>query len=347
MITVAELESIGSVPRKPWNDELRDLGDKPGHVFHGNQWTKYGRTTYGPPATTVADAKRRGYTEGPFYHSSDFTKEIEDEGFRSKGAEYEEIVEEGGIEEFKKWGTADPVMFARDKKDVIEDEEHGAYGSEVIMLYAKPGTVKSAEGMTLLGGLYVTDPRHVIPIRGSRESARMKQLGDKPGHPFHGNQYTNVVGQFFAEHTGPIVGIGPNAPHDVVSWTGEHTVPIFVGTVESAIATARHDGLQTDHVTCADDAATAERFAEIMAKHLSAGTDPAVLKIDVPEDVADTFITTKTEGLSELTGRILPQWITGAFISDNNLGVIEWRAAAGTRTIYLPIFAKNNANTRR
>lgn len=148
---------------KGW--ETRRIGGKASKRYIGT-------TRQGPPAASLKEAHARGYTDGPYYHSSDYVDEIERDGFLSRGAAKWELDDPGSMEDYRKWGTARPTMFAKNKEDVVEHDGRGAYGNDVITVYAKPGAVKSAGGMTLMGGLYVSDPRDVIPIKGTRERAR-------------------------------------------------------------------------------------------------------------------------------------------------------------------------------
>jgi Phage Mu protein F like protein len=156
---------------------------KPGikaRTFHGNQWTKYGRTRTGPPATTVADAKSRGFTDGPYYHATDHANEILANGFVTKGAESWEVQDPGSIEEFKRFGSVNQVWLGKSREDVA------GYGSDVIEVWVQPGKAKDAEGMTLGGGFYVSDPADAIPIQPtpSVESLDASELTERqPGGP--------------------------------------------------------------------------------------------------------------------------------------------------------------------
>jgi hypothetical protein len=199
----------------------RTLGDKPGHEFHGNQYTTYGQDRQGPPAATLEEAHAQGFTEGPYYHATDFADEIMKGGVLSKGAPPDEVREPGSMEEFRKWGAANPVFISPNISDVVQVPRHPlyltatsveeaaakgwhggqeAYGKDVIEFWAKPGTVKNAKGMTMAGGHYVSDPKHLIPIKGSTKPATLKSLGDVAGHEFHGNQWTEGQGGVTPPH---------------------------------------------------------------------------------------------------------------------------------------------------
>ena len=125
----------------------------------GNQYTKYGRDRRGPPAArSSAEARSAGFTDGPYYHASDHADAIQREGFRTKGAEPWEIQDPGTMEEFKKFDTAQPT-FLGTHPDQVKN-----YGNQIVKVHARPGTVRSAEGMTLNGGHYVTSPEHIMPV---------------------------------------------------------------------------------------------------------------------------------------------------------------------------------------
>jgi hypothetical protein len=119
------------------------------------------KDAYGPKAVSLKRAKALGFTEGPFYHGTDTRSynNIMTKGFRSKGAAEWEVEDPGTIEEFKKWGTVNPVMFTPDRDGAT------GFGKKVVTCYVKPGRVRSASGMTLYGGLYVEHPADVIPIK--------------------------------------------------------------------------------------------------------------------------------------------------------------------------------------
>ena len=132
-----------------------------------NQYTKYGRTRYGPPAMSRRDAFKAGYTEGPYYHSSDAADQIKEKGFRSRGAESWEIRDHGTMEELQKFDSAEPVFFGRNRK------ETKGYGSRTVEAWARPKKLKDTSGKTLAGGLYASDPADVVPIgRVSRRKVK-------------------------------------------------------------------------------------------------------------------------------------------------------------------------------
>lgn len=123
----------------------------------GNQYTKYGRDRQGPPAVSREDAHAAGFTEGPYYHSTDHADAVTSQGFRTKGAESWEIQDPGTMEEFKRFDSANPVWLGRNR------EETEGYGQHTLRVWAKPGAVRNGDGKTLAGGMYAPNPEHIVP----------------------------------------------------------------------------------------------------------------------------------------------------------------------------------------
>jgi hypothetical protein len=78
-------------------------------------------------------------------------------GFMTKGAEPWEVRDPGSMEEFKKFGAANPVWLGKSAGEVK------GYGKHTVEAWARPRAVRSGSGMTLAGGMYAPNPEDVVP----------------------------------------------------------------------------------------------------------------------------------------------------------------------------------------
>lgn len=263
----------------------------------------FGRTRSGPPATSVVEAKARGYTEGPFYHSTDFAREIAKHGVLSKGAEPYEMNDTGSLEDFRKWGTASPFMFSPNRDDVIETEAHNSYGKDVITVYVKPGAVKDAAGLTLNGGFYVSDPSQVIPIKGSIRSA--KKLTAATALKFDEGQHPRDAEGKFTE-----------------SVQSSATAIYYHGTTSDVIAEIQRDGLMaeaervgaqnwhrtyTTAIYLTPDKVLATKYAS--QRSITRDSNAILLEVQVPADQAHRLASTYDNRAVVFPERIPPEWI--------------------------------------
>lgn len=118
---------------------------------------QFGRPSWGPRGTSQDDAVSRGFTEGPFWHSTDEPEAIIREGFMAPAAEDWEIHNPGTIEEFDRHGTTRPVFVG------TSHEEVEGYGSHILPVMVRPGTLKP-DGFA---GGRATKPANVVPLTSS------------------------------------------------------------------------------------------------------------------------------------------------------------------------------------
>ena len=149
------------------------MGERKGHPFRGNQYTTYGTTRFGPSALPLKAAKKAGYTEGPYYHSTDAANKILKRGLRSSGYAPWEVRDPGTSEDFPKWGKGGHPVFVGTSKAQV-----AGYGKRILTVYAKPGSLKSAAGKTLAGGLFTVKPSNLIPI-AKKMTHRMQRAAKK------------------------------------------------------------------------------------------------------------------------------------------------------------------------
>lgn len=127
---------------------------------------------HGPRQMSVEQAKAQGFTDGPYFHSTDHAGAILAQGFRQVAAEDWEVDDWGTMEEYLKFGGPMPVFFGASYADVQ------GYGSETIEVWARPGKVKGADGMTMNGGSFA-DVEDVVPI-GIAKAAVTAATGNDP-----------------------------------------------------------------------------------------------------------------------------------------------------------------------
>lgn len=148
------LSRVRKVGAKDWGTEWEDEINP-----------KWMVTRHGPRGMSRERAHAAGFTDGPYFHSTDHAAAVMREGFRQVAAEEWEVAFYGNIEEFEKFDGPGPVFFGPDA-----DEVKG-YGSEIVEVWVRPGKANDAGGMTFAGGTFA-DVEDVCPVAVLGKEAR-------------------------------------------------------------------------------------------------------------------------------------------------------------------------------
>jgi hypothetical protein len=197
---VARLEKINQ-------SELRVAGDVVGHEFHGNQWTSgygpgaQGVNTHTKPAAQVSAARTGKRFEATLYRGVNPRESEKINRIPSQFAvgEYRtpfpEVAATYG-QEVREVPTVlkNPYVFTLGERAYFEElrSEFGTNRPEEITRKlvgaGHDGLIVKNVPMNR-GELTMRDSAEVIVFK------QFRQLGDLPGHEFHGNQYTDVAGE--------------------------------------------------------------------------------------------------------------------------------------------------------
>lgn len=205
---------IGSVPvvtehiQKTIKDRsaLKSLGDRPGHEFHGNQWTERGSPGAVEPRPYTLDERaldteagaarefqraiRTQYPSGlPVYHETtlELAEQIKRDGlwpemFATVGTTANFIITPDKAVVFVQ-------LTPRESRAVSPDMRYYSEGvSPETVLLREHGGVRGAD--ISLNNEHIPASRvEVHVVRGGE----WRELGDYEGHPFHGNQWTEAA----------------------------------------------------------------------------------------------------------------------------------------------------------
>lgn len=210
----------------------RTLGDKPGHVFHGNQWTdgyggtradfhSVGDTQRGEPERAMIDAQMLmggGVMNVAVEHIGDLTHRMtESPTFETAG--YEFVKEK--VDKATRW-LNNPYGFEREFEDNIRNNaayhkvdeaqfrqqvyaalNRYADAHEKVPVFNEAQRV-ARDAAIALGRRRFADVSDALATLKSHLETRedwiayahegLRALGDRPGHPFHGNQWTDFQG---------------------------------------------------------------------------------------------------------------------------------------------------------